>query len=334
VAARNEAAKIEPALQSLLTQDYPNYEVVVVDDRSTDATPAILDRMASSHSRMHVVHVTQLPDGWLGKNHSLHVGAGRASGEYLLFTDADVVMHPRTLRQAIGYLEEQSLDHLTLAPQVRAPGAMLKIFVAGFSVFFSIFTRPWKARDPRSSKHIGIGAFNLIRSSIYREVGGHSAIALRPDDDLKLGKLVKKNGFRQEMLLGAGLVSVEWYSSVKELIQGLMKNSFSGFEYRLHLVPAGTLANFLLFVWPALGTLLTSGPTRWLNAALWAVATLTCVHHVLSHRANPVYALGLPLASALFIYIIWKATLTTLLQGGINWRDTHYPLEDLKRNRV
>jgi hypothetical protein len=157
---------------------------------------------------------------------------------------------------------------------------------------------------------------------------------LRPDDDLKLGKLLKKHGLRQDMALGPGLIWVEWYSSVRELIQGLMKNMFSGFDYRLPLVPIATLLNFLLFVWPALGILLTSGQTRWLNSTLLAISIITGVHHVLRFRGNPFYAIGLPLASALFIYIIWKATLTTLINGGINWRGTHYSLEELKGNKV
>jgi cellulose synthase/poly-beta-1,6-N-acetylglucosamine synthase-like glycosyltransferase len=334
VAARNEEAKIQAALQSLLAQDYSRLEVIVIDDRSSDATGAILDRMSLTNPHLRVFHVSHLPPGWLGKNHALYFGAERASGELLLFTDADVMMAPTSLRRAVCYLNEYSLDHLAVAPQVRVPGVILNIFVAGFTVFFSLFARPWKARDPRSPRHIGIGAFNLIRARAYQMIGTHQAISLRPDDDLKLGKLLKKHGLRQDMALGPGLIWVEWYSSVRELIQGLMKNMFSGFDYRLPLVPIATLLNFLLFVWPALGILLTSGQTRWLNSTLLAISIITGVHHVLRFRGNPFYAIGLPLASALFIYIIWKATLTTLINGGINWRGTHYSLEELKGNKV
>jgi glycosyltransferase involved in cell wall biosynthesis len=333
-AARNEEKRIEAALSSLLNQDYPAHEVIAIDDRSTDATGPVLDRLAAANPVLKVLHISELPPGWLGKNHALYFGAERASGDYFLFTDADVVMEMSTVRRAIAYLTKHSLDHLTLAPEVRVPGVWLNVFIAGFGVFFSLFTKPWKAKDPRSPKHIGIGAFNLIRASVYRQIGTHKAIALRPDDDLKLGKLVKKCGFRQDIVLGVGLVWVEWYASLRELIQGLMKNSFSGVDYRFALVPTATLAHFLFFVWPVLGVFLTSGMTRWMNLSMALMTVFTCCHHNWRFRANPIYALGLPFASLLFIYIIWRSTLTTLANGGINWRDTHYALDELRRNKV
>ena len=212
VPARNEERNLQEALTSILQQDYADFEVIVVDDRSTDRTGAILDGMAGDNPRLRVVHLTELPPGWLGKNFALYCGAQRASSDLLLFTDADVIMHPSTLRQAVGYMEDHKVDHLAVAPDVRMPGMLLKMFVVAFCIFFSLYARPWKAKDAKSRRFVGIGAFNLVRKDVYRAVGAHEAIAMRPDDDMKLGKLIKRGGYRQEFLFGTGMMHVEWYA--------------------------------------------------------------------------------------------------------------------------
>src|SRR5215218_1760725 len=155
VAARNEARGIEQAMRSLLSQDAPRLEVVAVDDRSDDATGAILDRFAEGEPRLRVVHVADLPPGWLGKNHALWLGAERAGGELLLFTDADVVMAPDTLRRAAAMMAAGGIDHLPAGMHVDMPGWLLKTFGVFFGLMFTVFSRPWKARDPRSRSHVG-----------------------------------------------------------------------------------------------------------------------------------------------------------------------------------
>jgi cellulose synthase/poly-beta-1,6-N-acetylglucosamine synthase-like glycosyltransferase len=334
IAARNEERGIEPALRSVLGQRGERIEVIVVDDRSDDATGAILDRMAAENPRLHVVHVRELPAGWLGKNHALWLGAHAASGELLLFTDADVVMKPDTVLRASNYLSAEKLDHLTVAPRVIMPGVMLKAFGVVFTIMFSFFTRPWKARDPRSRSHIGIGAFNLVRADTYRRIGTHRAIAMRPDDDVKLGKLVKKNGGVQEMVIGAELVSVEWYHSVREAVRGLRKNGFAGVDYRLSLVMLATLVNLLFFIWPFAAVWVTDGWTRVLYAAAVALMLLMYAGSAAAQGSPAWYGILFPAASAMFIYIVWNATLYALVNRGIEWRGTHYPLDELKANKV
>lgn len=334
IPARNEERLVEEALRSVLAQDWAPLEIVVVDDRSTDRTGAILDRMAAAEPRLRVIHVTELPAGWLGKNHALQTGAEQAAGELLLFTDADVVLDPTTLRRAVGYLLESRLDHLTVGPEIRVPGVFLKTFVAAFAISFALFVKPWKARDPRSRHHVGIGAFNLVRAAAWRAAGTHRAIAMRPDDDLKLGKLLKKNGFRQDLAFGRGLVSVEWYHSVRELVDGLMKNAFPGLDYRISAVLLATVLLLAFFVWPFAGVFLTDGPARLLNLAVVALLLLLSWGNArLTHL--PVWTgLGLPVAALFFIYILWRSMVLTLVQGGIRWRGTLYPLKELKANQV
>lgn len=334
IPARNEERHVEEALASVLAQDWRPIEIVVVDDRSTDRTGEILDRMAAADPRFTVVHVTELPAGWLGKNHALQMGAEQSSGEILLFTDADVVLDPTTLRRAVGYLLKNGLDHLTLGPEIKVPGVFLKMFIAVFSIFFAMFTRPWKARDPKSSKHIGIGAFNMVRTAAWRAAGTHRAIAMRPDDDLKLGKLLKKNGFRQDFAFGGELVSVEWYHSVRELVDGLMKNAFSGVDYRISTVVAATVLQLAFFVWPFAGIFLTDGPARLLNLAAVALLLLLAWGNARQTRLPAWTAFGIPFACLFFIYILWRAMILTVAQGGIRWRGTLYRLDELKANKV
>jgi glycosyltransferase involved in cell wall biosynthesis len=334
IPARNEERNIREALRSVLSQDYENTEIIVIDDRSTDRTAAILDRMAQEHPRLRVVNVRELPLGWLGKNHALYVGAHQATGDVLLFTDADIVMQPSSVRKAVGYMVTNRLDHLTITPEVRMPGILLDVFVGAFTVFFSLYARPWKARDPKSKRFIGIGGFNLVRAPVYRAVGTHRAIAMRPDDDIKLGKLIKWGGYRQELLFGRDMLRVEWYASLRELIDGLMKNAFAGVNYSILAVVSFSIAQFLLNVWPFLGLFLTHGITRTLNAVILLLIILICWDNARFHNARRWYGIGFPISTLLFIYIIWRSMLMRLANNGIRWRGTHYPLAELRANKV
>jgi len=334
VAARNEERNIREALQSLLCLRYPSYEVIVVNDRSEDSTGAILDDLARRDRRLRVLRVETLPGGWLGKNHALWVGARYAGGEILLFTDADIVMEPTVLTRAVRFLLENRLDHLAASPSMRMPTLLLGMFGATFIVIFSLFSRYWKARDPKSRRHIGIGAFNLIRKDVYRKVGGHETIRLRPDDDLKLGKIIKQAGYRQEAAYAPEFLAVEWYASLGEVVRGLEKNAFSGADYRVTLVLAGAVVHTLSSVWPFLAIFVTGGWTQVIYGLTVALILFTVADSAGFHRFRPWYAIGYPLTSGLFVFILLRTMTLNLSRGGITWRGTFYSLKELKANRV
>ncbi|MFN0117369.1 MAG: glycosyltransferase [Elusimicrobiota bacterium] len=334
IPARNEETHIEEALKSVLSLDYPALEIMVINDRSTDKTGVILEKMAHQNSSLKVIHITDLPQNWLGKNHALFFGAQKANGEFLLFADADIIMEPSLLKKAITYVQSEKTDHLTLFPDVKMPGFWLNLFTVGFSIFLCLFLKPWRANNPKSKAFIGIGAFNLIRKSIYEKIGTHEKIRLRPDDDIMLGKLVKKNNFKQNVLFGTDLLCVEWYSSIKELINGLMKNSFSGVNYKLWLLTLGSLAHIILIIWPFIAVFITTGRSLILYQLTILFLVMVGAQQALLNKKNIFYGFGLPLASIMFLYIIWKAGLKTLRQGGIFWRDTFYSLDELKKNNI
>lgn len=334
VAARNEEKNIRAGVESLLKIDFPGKEVVVVNDRSTDRTPFILSQLATEYPSIRILTLNSLPPGWLGKNYALSEGAKNATGEYLLFTDADVVMEPSVLKRAIHYVRDKQLDHLAIGPAALMPGMWLNMFMVGFTIFFNIFTRPWEVRNPKSRAHIGIGAFNLVRRTTYHDMGGHARIALRPDDDLKLGKLVKLNHSRSDFLIGASLIHVEWYSSVRELIHGLEKNMFAGCDYRLSVVLAGALAQILLFQWPLLAVIIFRGPVQYMCGMIVVLQWIMGIAAARSQRLSKTYALGLPLASIMFVFLMLRTTWLNVRDKGIYWRDTFYPLDQLKGNQV
>ena len=333
-AARNEERNIREALGSLLALDYPDIELIVVNDRSEDGTGDILAQMAAAAPRLQVVQVTDLPAGWLGKNHALWRGAGRASGELLLFTDADIVMEPTVLSRAVRFLLENRLDHLAVTPRITMPGTFLSMFGLSFVLFFSIYARPWKARDPKSRCHIGIGAFNLVRAEAYRAVGGHETIRLRPDDDMKLGKILKKGGYASDVAYGPDFLGVEWYPTVRAAVRGLEKNAFAGCDYRVSLALLGVVFHLLGSVFPYVALFVTTGVPRLIYGGVVMLLTLLLADCARFHRARPWHAIGFAPSAALFCWIIVRTTVLNLVQGGITWRGTFYPLKELKENVV
>lgn len=330
LAARDEAPHVAFAVLALLDQDYPGLDVVAVDDRSTDGTGEILDRLAEAHDGLRVLHVEHLPDGWLGKTHALQNGAESATGELLLFTDADVMMQPDAVAAAVSVMERQGVDHLAVAPRIRTGTAPANMTVAVFLALFGTVFRPWKARDMDSRHHIGIGAFNLVRADAYRAIGGHGALPLRPDDDVRLGRALKGAGYAQAAAVGTRLLEVEWYPTLRAMARGLRKNSFAVVDYRLSMVAAGSIVPLVFVFWPVAALVLMSGLVWWLNAGVLVVGFLTTTDTARAHGLPLWAGFTYPIASAFLLWIVWAAALRAVRRGSVEWRGTEYPLEQLR----
>ncbi len=332
VAARNEAESIEQAVRSLLVQEYPAYELIVVNDRSTDQTSTILERIRADFPQLQIVNVTDLPPGWLGKCHALQCGANEAKGEWLLFTDADVSMRPDTLHRALSFAEHKGVDHLALVPECIMPTHLTRAFVATFAVFFKMLVRPAEIANPKSKAHAGIGAFNLVRRSAYEAIDGHCKLAMRPDDDLRLGREIKFAGFKQRLASGIGLISVPWYPTFWAIVRGLEKNSFAGIDYSLVRLVSANIMLFVTFIVPFLLLIFTQDAAWWVNLASIGVIFVMAIKNARELNYPMWYGLFFPVGTLLFMYIMNRATFLTLWRGGISWRDHFYPLSDLKRN--
>lgn len=332
-AARNEAHAVEAAVATMRALDYPDWELIAVDDRSDDGTGAVLDALAARETRLHVVHVTDLPAGWLGKTHALHVGAARATGDWLLFTDADVHFRPDVLRRAVAHAEAAHLDLLSAVPELHGMGHALGVCVNAFGLAFTAGIRPWAIANPRSGAHGSVGAFGLVRTATYRRLGGHAPLRLRPDDDLKLGHLFKVNGARCEFVLGRAALWVAWYASVGAMVRGLEKNSYAAADYQAWLIALGALACGLFFLWPLTALGLTGGAAWGLHTVGVGLMLALGCDQTRFTGGRWWYGLLLPAGAAIFGYAVVRATILTLWRGGIVWRGTFYPLRELRVNQ-
>lgn len=332
IPARDEERGLRAALESVLAQDYPDLELIVVDDRSADGTAEIAAALATEYpGRMRVITVRDLPPHWLGKNHALWLGAQAAGGAWLLFTDADIVFDPTCCRRAVAYAEAYHLDHLTLAPRVLAQGYWLTAFVDYFTYAFVTFQRLYLAPDPASKVGVGLGAFNLIRRSAYHIMGTHAAISLRPDDDMRLGQRVKLLGLRQDVLGAQDLLEVDWYPSVPAAVRGLEKNSFAAADYDLGRMLATVAFILLTTVLPVVAVWRAGRTPRRLLAGAIAAQSANYIYvNREARRPAQVTLPVLPLTALLFCYTFLRSTLLALRQGGIRWRGTLYPLDELR----
>jgi glycosyltransferase involved in cell wall biosynthesis len=332
--ARDEEEKLPAALATLMEIDYPDLEVIAVDDRSQDATGRILCEFAAEHQRLRVVHVTQLPAGWLGKPHALQKAYEASRGEWLIFTDADVRFKKDLLRRAMAIVKARNLDHLTLLCDVEMVGFWETVLITFFGLGFHLGADPWRASDPRSSRYVGVGAFQLVRRSAYEASGTHKRLAMEVVDDMKLGKIVKEAGFRSSCGVAQDFVMVRWHAGLGNLVRGVTKNFFAGAGYSLGLVAAQLIGLLMMNVLPFVGVFFTHGWAQVFCAIAVVIAMCFQAGIAIVMRVSPLYALTHPLGGLLFSYMLLRSTVVTLRQGGIIWRDTFYPLEELKRGVV
>ncbi len=351
VPARNEEADIEQSLCSLLALDYGNYEVIAVNDRSTDRTGEIMDEVAAhfwkkrrdpssalrasvGQADLKILHHQELPPGWMGKTHAMWAAANRASGDWLLFTDADVLFKPDSLRRALTYAESEKVDHLVLFPRMimKTPGEHMMI--AFFQTMFVFGHRPWKVANPGTRDHMGIGAFNLVRRNVYEAVGTYEALRMEVLDDMKLGKLIKSAGFTQRNVFGADLISIRWARGAMGVVNNLTKNFFAilSFQRWRTLLSAFMLA--FLNLLPFLGVLFARGWARLPYAIALASMFLVYVGMSWYSKVRPYYLLLHPVSTTLFIYTLLRSMFQTLRNRGVVWRGTRYSLDELKRGMV
>lgn len=335
VPACNEQESIAQALTRLLQLDYENYEVIAINDRSTDNTGPIMDELAAkSAGRLQVVHIRELPPGWMGKTHAMWSAARQSTAEWLLFTDADVMYRPDCLRRVIAYAEAERADHVVLFPRtiMKRPGE--KIMMAFFQLMFVFGHRPWKVADPKAKDHIGVGAFNLVRRSVYESVGTYQALRFEVVDDMKLGKVIKNAGFRQRNVIGGDLLEIRWARGARGVMRNLTKNFFAVMSYQLWRAIGFCIAAAILNIMPFAGLFWAHGWARFPYAI--ALAGMFLLYAGMSQYSDvrPWYFIVHPLATALIIYTMLQSTFFTLWRRGVVWRGTFYPLDALRKGLV
>lgn len=245
VPARDEEGNIGPCVRSLLNQQYPDFQVLVLDDDSSDGTWEILTRLAAEDGHLQVLKGNPLPPGWLGKHWACHQLAQAGDGELFLFTDADTRHHPLALRDGVAALLAEEADLLTAFPQqeVGSWAERLLVPIIAWSIFsFLPLAIAHRLRLPALSATIG--QFMLFRRGAYEQVGGYAAVRDHGVDDLALGRRIKAHGLRWRLVDGSRRIRCRMYHNFRQVYEGLSKNLFAAFEYRV--LP-------FVFVWLWLG---------------------------------------------------------------------------------
>lgn len=333
VPARNEEQRIEQTVRQLLDQEGIDLQIIIVDDRSSDGTWDILARLSAEHPELELVRVEELPSGWLGKCHACSTGAKRATGEWLLFMDGDVHAGDDVISRAVLAAERERADHLTLWPGLNSTGLVTRGCLIAWSQSLLAYAPPVFINRDIGKWAVGVGAFNLISKLAYEAIGGYETLRMEVIDDVKLGRLVRRHGFRQRVFLGVKEVEVAWAQGLWQTILVLEKNWFASVDF------SWTKGIGVVFLITSFWVLAALGPILHPIAGSVALGGLLAptIPAVIQTRFAgwPWYhALPCPLGYLAFVaagvHSMWK----TARQGGIRWRDTFYPLSELRAGLV
>lgn len=334
--ACNEERHVAGAIESMLETDYPDLNVIAIDDRSTDRTGALLDGLAAQHPRLRVKHVMELPEGWLGKLNALQTGVTLADGEWLLFMDADAHLAPGALRRAITLAEERGLDCMSVVPEV-APAGLVGDAVFDVSLaLMSLGGRLQNVSDPGSRHVAATGAFILVRRATFERTPGFEWLRLEVADDFGLALLIKTHGGRCDIFNGRGDVQLEWYASFTEMKRAMQKNCFAVVA---RFSPLRSVGLSMFSGWMALFPIavLLDVPPAW--HALTAVGALALTAASVTAAARTgrriIPAFLWPLGFLGMAWMTLRAGIIGFRLGGIEWRGVVYPTSLLaQRQRV
>lgn len=332
VPARNEEGRVlQPCVRSILAQDYERFEVVAVNDRSTDATGPILHAIARADDRLKVIEGDEPPAGWFGKPHAMQQALSHARGEWVLATDADMIFHPAAVRTALLHARGGGYDAVTFIPRIDAPSFWGRVFMPTFAWFMSVGLPVERVNDPRSSKAVGVGGFFLIRREALRRVGEYGAVRAEVAEDMRMAELLKQSGARLRIDYAPDLVSTQMYSGLSEIWEGFTKNFFAGVKFSLLQTAASILIVLAFMVTPPLTALASAvalasgaGP-EWLrllapSLAAWVLQVLTFAVVNRSFRVPAAYALTVPLGHALFAAILVNSAFRIATGRGVAWK--------------
>lgn len=335
IPACNEGSTIESAARTLLATEYPSIEFIFVNDRSSDATGEIIDQLAREDFRVKVVHINELPEGWLGKVHAMAKGMELAGGEWVLITDADVHFAKDCLKKAVVIAHTNALDFLTVAPIVQAPTWLLRVFLAHFLHLMTIFVPPGQVTQEREPGYAGYGAFLFLRKSTYERSEKFAWLRLEIIDDAGTSLMMRRAGGRLGAVSGTGEVELEWYPNAWAFVKGLEKNVFASLQFSVVTVIFSCGINAFLGTGMLIAPFYASSP--WFGIAVWSSLYFTLTVFGLEARRKTPAGFGeiycTPIAFFCFPLITLRSAVITLWNGGVRWRSTFYPLAELRAHQ-
>ncbi|MBE0410441.1 MAG: glycosyltransferase [Anaerolineales bacterium] len=341
VPARNEENNIRRCVKALLNQDYPNFEVIVVEDRSTDRTPQILAQLQAEErkGRLLVIRGEELPPGWAGKPHALVQGATAARGDWLCFVDADTFASPSLLVSTLESAWSTGADLFTMLTYQELASfwekAVLPLIFTGLSVGFPAR----RVNNPELSDAIASGQFILVRRDVYEATGGHASVRERIDEDKALAELIKGSGYRLVLADGRAVARTQMYTNLGGIWEGFTKNIYLGLRDRLGLLLFGAIVGLFgalalpfwlvagLFWWGAEGGL-QPGIVSAQAVVLWVYLLFVRARQAIALEISPWYALTLPLGALIFTAMMFTSTVNVLSGRGVRWKERVYYQKD------
>lgn len=336
ITAKDEEDSLKKAINSRLETDYPNIELIIINDRSIDKTAEIIKRISEKDKRVKIVNIEVLPDGWLGKLNALNEGVKLAKGDWLLFSDGDAFIKQGTLNKAMSHAIEKNLDFIAILPEFTKSNFLIDIAVSIFFRALLTIGRAYKAEDKNSPVAIGSGSFNFVKREAFEKLGGFEKLKMEVIDDVSLGQLLKSSGAKTSMLIGKEFVKVKWYSSLGSLFDGMgraMMTGLGNFNF-LQLFLLSSLA-FIIDITPFI--LLLPFEISYLQIigliSIIFIVSATIITDKLMNRSL-CFSFFLPIGYVLIYMISLYGGLKFLLNGGLSWRNTFYSTKDLKKGRV
>jgi chlorobactene glucosyltransferase len=346
IPARNEARNIRRCLAALLAQDYPSYEIIAVDDRSTDETPSILRQLQDEQAQragqdslapapLQVVEGAELPSTWAGKPHALHQGVALASGEWFCFIDADTFAEPELLSSAYLTAAGHGAHMFSMLTRQELLTFWERTILPLVFVALGVGFPARRVNDPSQPVAIANGQFILIRRDVYEATGGHAAVKHRIDEDRALAQTVKGAGYRLLIANGWQVATTRMYTSFSEIWEGWTKNIFLGMRDQLGLLSFGALVGLLgalaLPAWLLLGLLwllggggLVAGIVTAQALLVWAALLYSRAQACRAFGISQAYAFTLPLGAFMLTAMMFASTFKVLSGRGVSWRGRTY----------
>lgn len=334
VAAHNEGKYVADSLRSMCRQDYPDFEILAVDDRSSDRTGEFLDDLADREERLRVFHVETVPEGWLGKVNALNTALQGASGEWLLLADADVELKSGALRRTMGAALGTEADHVSFLPHFRSVGFWFDAMLTAFTLIVLSSQDVEDIHDPEHPAFAGLGAFNLVRRKTFERAGGFEALRLEIVDDVGVGYLISQVGGTTRVGFAPDWIELTWYDSALDFMRGLEKNTFTVLgDLRFGRILGLIAFQLLVYGGLVLGLLSPFAPVFWSSLGTCALLPLTGLGVALLAGRPWLPALFWNLGHALLFIVMVRSTWDVWRRGGITWGGKFYALEELRAHQ-
>ena len=323
VPARNEAHRVlSDCIRSILAQDYERFEVIAINDRSTDQTREILDSLAQDDDRLRVIEGDELPFGWLGKPYAMHQALRYAHGEWLLATDADMIFHKSALRTAMSKFSSVEADAMTLIPHFEARSFWERVMIPTWAWVMLMFAISYRINDPNSQGALGLGGFFLMRRAALERTGGYEALKDEVMEDVRLAERIKRSGGRMLVESAPGLLSTRMYSNFGEMWESCTKTWFAGMKFSVPFAIVCVAWMYLMaLVPPVVAIIALATDLNPLPALLcWLAQIFVLMLVSFRQQVSPLYALTAPLGLGLLYTMLLDSTIRISIGKGVTWK--------------